>query len=147
MEFRRFQPDDRAQLRQMIFQLYEEDPDGEPISDEKIDRTISELSRHPQKGRLMVFVEAGEIVGYSILINYWSNEFGGNVLNIDELFVKEAWRSRGIGSRFIDSLCVDTENNAVALELEVNPSNHRARACYERLGFESSDSLHLSRLI
>ena len=50
VEFRDFQPEDRAELRQMIFQLYQEDPEGEPITGDKIDNTVRELSDHPEKG-------------------------------------------------------------------------------------------------
>ena len=37
VNFRTFQQDDLAEVRQMIFQLYAEDPEGEPITSEKID--------------------------------------------------------------------------------------------------------------
>ncbi len=51
-----------------------------------------------------MFHEGVQLVGYAILIPYWSNEFGGNLLFIDELFVSPAfgaatalWRS-GVGA-------------------------------------------------
>ena len=36
----------------------------------------------------MLFLEQHDIRGYAIVIPFWSNEVGGNVLFIDELFVK-----------------------------------------------------------
>lgn len=143
MEFRAFRQEDLGEVRQMIFQLYEQDPEGEPITGEKIDNTIRELSEHPEKGRLVVFSLATEIVGYAIVIYYWSNELGGDVLHIDELFVKKAWRSRGISTRFIGEISNDA---AAALQLEVSPSNAPALSCYKRLGFEPSKNFHLMKM-
>jgi ribosomal protein S18 acetylase RimI-like enzyme len=140
VKFRAFRQEDLAEVKQLIFQLYEEDPEGQPITGEKIDNTVRELSEHPEKGELLVFTEAKEIVGYAIVIYYWSNELGGDVLHIDELFVKKSWRSRGIASHFIEQI---SKRDAAALQLEVTPSNEHALSCYKKLGFEPSKNLHL----
>jgi diamine N-acetyltransferase len=145
VKFRDFQREDVAELRQMIFQLYAEDPEGEAITGDKIDNTVRELSDHPEKGKLLVFDAAGEIVGYAIVVYAWSNELGGDVFHIDELFVKAAWRSRGIASRFIEDISSGKQGKLVALEIEVTPSNPRALACYRKLGFEPSQNTHLMR--
>ena len=143
VNFRTFQQDDLAEVKQMILQLYAEDPEGEPITSEKIDNTIRELSAHPEKGRLIVFNVASEIAGYAIVIYFWSNELGGDVLHIDELFVKNAWRNRGIASRFIAAIPGNEQGTVKALQLEVTPSNEQALSYYKRLGFESSKNSQL----
>ena len=84
----------------------------------------------------MVFEQGSSTVGYSILINFWSNEFGGNILIIDELFVRKEFRSQGIASQFIQHLAETKFNDSVALQLEVTPDNHRALALYKNLGFK-----------
>ncbi len=46
----------------------------------------------------------GEPVGYTIYnIGFWADTMRGMVLPTD-LFVREAWRSRGIGKRLMDRL-------------------------------------------
>ncbi|MCP4335531.1 MAG: GNAT family N-acetyltransferase [Gammaproteobacteria bacterium] len=143
VKFRTFQQDDLAEVKQMIFQLYAEAPEGQPITSEKIDNTVRELSAHPEKGRFIVFSTASEIAGYAIVIYYWSNELGGDVLHIDELFVKKAWRNRSIATRFIDAIPGNEQGTVKALQLEVTPSNERALSYYWGLGFESSRNSHL----
>ena len=143
VNFREFQQDDLAEVKQMIFQLYAEDPEGEPITSEKINNTIRELSAHPEKGRLVVFRTASEVAGYAIVVYFWSNELGGDVLHIDELFVKESWRNRGIASRFIAAIPSIEQGTVKALQLEVTPSNQQALSYYKRLGFKSSKNSHL----
>lgn len=68
--------------------LYKEDLVDEQITDEKISKTIRELDNNPRRGKIIIFEKASIVIGYVILIFYWSNEFGGDILQIDELYVK-----------------------------------------------------------
>lgn len=129
------QPSDYDTVTQLIQALYLEDPEGKPISREKIDLTCETLDSHPDLGTIIVFEYNNAIVGYAILINFWSNEFGGNILNIDELYIESDFRSQGIGTEFIKHLQKNTFANAVALQLEVSNDNSKAHALYKRLGF------------
>jgi len=61
----------------MISALYSEDRGGKPITDEKILQTVTELGRNPCKGEIVIFEKDNMTIGYSILIFYWSNEYGG----------------------------------------------------------------------
>jgi ribosomal protein S18 acetylase RimI-like enzyme len=130
----------------MIHTLYREDPSTKQISDAKISQTVRELRDKPNKGKIIVFEKEKTIVGYSILIPYWSNEYGGNVLHIDELYVKPEHRKRGVATSFLKQL-VRTKHDAVALELEVTPSNTRAMKYYRKLGFRNTRNMHLMRTI
>ena len=77
-----------------------------------------------------------------LLVSYWSNELGGEVCAIDELYVAPSARSRGWGSHLIEALAAGSGlgfAGTVALALGVAPGNARARALYERLGFEGKN--------
>lgn len=124
----------------LVEQLYAEDPMGKPISLEKNHRTIETLRTKPDLGEILLLQHEGEIIGYSILINFWSNEFGGNVLTIDELYIQPSHRGQGIASEFIKRLKAERYNDAVALQLEVTPENSRAQQLYQRLGFEPMEN-------
>ena len=147
VQFRPFQPPDRAELERMVFALYREDEYGQPVTSQKIRMTVETLSRHPERGQILVFAAGEELVGYAILIYYWSNEYGGDLVTIDELYVKESWRNRGIGTRFIESLVSEHARGAKGVQLEVTPSNRRALAYYERRGFRRSSNTFLMRLV
>ena len=148
MTYRDFEESDYSDLREMMFCLYEEDPEGEPITDEKIRKTIAESKARPEKVRLVMICEDGEDgedgrnAGYCILVYFWSNEYGGDSVVIDELYIKEKYRNRGIGSDFIKRQLADNER-AVSLQIESTPSNSAAARLYERLGFEPSPNNHL----
>ena len=79
------------------------------------------------------------MIGYALLINFWSNEYGGNMLIIDELYILPNHRNKGLGTSFIDFLKKTKYNNSVAIELEVLPYNVKALEWYKKLGFQMSD--------
>lgn len=137
--YRQFSVGDKKILTEMIFALYHEDPEGEPISMGKIDKTIHELSEFPEKGRIIIFEHNRTPVGYSILINYWSNEYGGTVLAVDELYVRPEWRRTGVASAFIQDIILQNKHGIAAIMLDVMPANRIARRFYEQCGFTLSE--------
>lgn len=133
--YRPFTPSDHNQLHSMIMGLYTEDAGGLPMTPEKIDRTIDYLTKNPQIGAIFMLKIDQISVGYSILIYYWSNEHGGIVVVLDELYVLPHYRRQGIATKYINSLERSRHNDAVAFELEVWPDNDQAKRLYQRLGF------------
>jgi GNAT superfamily N-acetyltransferase len=76
-------------------------------------------------------------VGYAILVPFWSNEFGGPMLYLDEVYVVPDARGRGVGTAIVAWARAEAQRRGcVRLALEVNHDNPRARRLYERLGFE-----------
>lgn len=138
--YRQFKASDKKIVAELMRSLATEDSEGKSSSPEKIDRTFNELSNHPDKGTILVLLDKDEIIGYSILINFWSNEYGGNILDIDELYIKSTHRGTGIGTKFIQYLIDNKFSNSVAVQLQTMLSNKRARQLYERIGFKLSQS-------
>lgn len=143
IKYRKYKNEDNEVVFGMIKALYRKDPGGKPISDENIELTIRELPSHPDKGSIIMFDNDGEIVGYSILVNYWSNEYGGNILLLDELYISPDFRGKGIGTAFVKDLIKNRFNNSVAIKLEVTPANVKAGKLYERIGFRLTRNSHM----
>ena len=140
--FKEYETTDFDDLKEMIFSLYAEDPAGEPISEEKIRNTVRESAARPEKIRIVMIRADGINIGYSILVFYWSNEYGGDVIHMDELFVKEAYRNRKAASNFVEHIKT-VYTNAAALQLETTPENAAAARLYKRLGFALSQNSHM----
>jgi GNAT superfamily N-acetyltransferase len=138
MRWRTAAPADDKELHALIETLYLEDPSTVPMTSAKIDRTIAVLRREPARGTAIVLDVGGRVFGYALLCSFWSNELGGEVCIIDELYVSSEQRGQGAAGALVRGL-VDGSlpwfADAVAIELEVTPDNLRARALYERLGF------------
>ncbi len=135
VSYREFEPKDTPILEKMALEFYEEDPTMAKMSVEKVKMTTDSLTSHPDRGNIVMIEADGEIIWYSLLINFWSNEFGGNVLSIDELFIVPPFRWQGIGTNFIQHI-IDTKfNNRVCIQLLVSPHNERAKKLYRKIGF------------
>ncbi|MBC7922021.1 MAG: GNAT family N-acetyltransferase [Ferruginibacter sp.] len=145
IHYRPMENSDTEAVGELIKALYREDPAGKAMTDEKIRRTFDRLAAHPDTGILLVFETDSRLIGYALLINFWSNEYGGIVLTIDELYLAPAFRGQGVGTHFIQYLAENRFSNCIALELEVLPYNARARRLYERLGFQKPDRDYLLR--
>ncbi|MCL2492835.1 MAG: GNAT family N-acetyltransferase [Clostridiales bacterium] len=135
--YRDFEEADFSELSGMIVCLYEEDPEGQPINSSKIRATVCESLAHPEKLRITMICADETVIGYSISVFFWSNEYGGDILHIDELYVKKEYRNSGIASDFI-RYQMDANENAAAFAVEATPSNIGAARLYTRLGFEPS---------
>ena len=142
LQFRKYQSSDFEVLQNFVFQLYVEDVGENEMHGAKIKRTVKMLSQKPDLGEICMIEQAAKVVGYALLINYWSNEYGGLIVNIDELFIAANYRNQGIATQFIEYL-IDRDEQEVAFELEVNPENKNAYRLYQRLGFTPYASKHL----
>lgn len=141
-------PDDHAAIAAMGVQLYVEDPGHRPVTADDVRRTLEHLLSHPTRGKVVVVEREGELGGYAILCAFWSNELGGLIAIVDELYVAPAHRGRGLGSAVVETVAaggVAGFTDLVAVDLEVTPDNARARALYARLGFKPQKNAGMRR--
>ena len=143
--FRPFNDSDLPDLQQMILALYREDPPGQKMSRQKIRCTTQELFSHPDKGAITIIHVGETAVGYTIVVYYWSNEYGGDVACIDELYAKPSWRDRGIGSSCLDHIANANGTDLKGLQVEITPANRKALGFYSRRGFKPKANRHLFR--
>lgn len=141
-------PTERSQVEDMILNLYSNDgkEPNDYMSREKIRPTLDRALTHPDSLRIEVFKEQEQIIGYALLYNFWSNEYGGMVLTLDELYVTPLFRSRGISSSYIQSLH-NQKNSPVLLALEVMPGNEKAKSLYARLGFKENKRTFMNKKV
>lgn len=147
VQFRSGTEADLPMVQNHVLSLYREDPNYLEMTPQKIQNTFQEFTRLPEKGRIIVFEIDNIVIGYAILVFFWSNEFGGDVIEVDELFVQPDYRNRGIGKMFLQSLEETWQGKAVALALQTTPANERAIAFYKRIGFSVSKNFHFIKVM
>ena len=141
-------PEDDDAIATLCENLYRGDPSSDPVPIGQLARTLAALEDEPARGRALALELAGAVEGYALLISVWSNELGGEICTLDEIYVSAAARGAGHASRLVDQLARGEgpwPGRPVALELEVSPENVRARALYERLGFAPRRNATLRR--
>lgn len=104
------------------------------IPDENITKTFEELMQSETYIECYIFEKEEKRVGYALLAKTFSQEAGGEVLWIDEIYILPQYRSQGIGSQFFEYL--KTNTNVARLRLEFCPNNEKAIEIYKRQGFQ-----------
>ena len=131
---RRITAADRENYLQMAHDFYHSEAVLHPVPDEYLVRSFDEMMRSEDYLTGLIFEWEGKTAGYALLNRSWSQEAGGMAVWIEEIFVLEQYRSRGLGKELFDSL--EKFAPAARYRLEIEPDNERARALYTRMGFE-----------
>jgi GNAT superfamily N-acetyltransferase len=75
------------------------------------------------------------VIGYAILVWVWTNEFGADILWVDEVVVDQFHRGKGIGKKFFAWL-QKVYGDSPAFSLLVSERNHKAKRLYQDIGFK-----------
>ena len=81
-----------------------------------------------------IFESAQDIRGYAMVAKSFSTEFGKTCVWLEDIYVKDAYRGRGIGSYFLKY--IESKYPDAILRLEVEAENERAVNVYQKCGFE-----------
>lgn len=112
--------------------------DGYQIDVEKSHKLFIEFIENEALGRVWLIASDGDIVGYVILTFMFSLEFGGTLAFIDELYISERSRGKGIGKSTMDFIKSEAgQLNVKMLYLEVDHHNTIAKKLYLSAGFET----------
>lgn len=82
-----------------------------------------------------VFEEEGKLVGYAMAAKSYTTEYGGLLIFIEDLYVKEEYRGLGIGSSFFNFIEEKYKGLAVRYKLEVEEENQNAISVYKKCGY------------
>jgi GNAT superfamily N-acetyltransferase len=130
----------------MMSQLYAND--AIDWDEHRSRKAIHDLLAAPDSGGIWLIQVDGITAGYLVLTIGFSLEFHGRYALLDEFFIEEQWRSRGLGSQaleFADEQC--RARGLKALRLEVGRENLRALELYRRRGFEAHDRYLMTRWV
>lgn len=126
-----------------LVRLYHEF-DRIPFEEDAAARALKPLLRQGDAGLIWLMELDGSIIGYVALCFGYSIEFGGRDAFLDEMYILEEHRGRGIGRSVLRTIqSKAAELGVKALHLEVERTNKRARSLYLSLGFASRERYHL----
>ncbi|HET9552668.1 MAG TPA: GNAT family N-acetyltransferase [Anaeromyxobacteraceae bacterium] len=129
----------------MCLALYREDPGVTTVEPGQVRETLALFEREPARGRALVAEVKDRLVGYALLVPFWSNGVGGEVCEVDELYVRAERRGEGLGSALFRAIDDGRFGAFAGIALGVSPANVRARRLYERLGFRPAGTTMLRR--
>ena len=136
---RKMTENDRKLYIEMAEEFYSSDAVLHPVPREYFEKTADEALRSDVYAEIFILDCEGIPAGYGLTARTFSQEAGGQVLWIEELYIREEFRSRGLGREFFSYIEEKNSGKAARLRLEVEEDNTRAISLYKRLGYEMFD--------
>ena len=100
-------------------------------------KLFEEFISNESLGKAWLIFNENEIAGYVILTFIFSFEYGGRIAFLDELYIKESNRVKGIGKETIAFVKKESALlNVKLIYLEAENHNHNAQKLYIAADFE-----------
>jgi GNAT superfamily N-acetyltransferase len=132
--FKPFEAADAPAVIAMMEQFYA--IDGYPMDAAVSKGLFFEFIENESLGRGWVIVANGQPVGYVILTFVFSFEYAGRIAFLDELFVIETMREKGIAKQALDFIAEQSKALSIKIiYLEIEPHNDAAKKLYLAKGF------------
>lgn len=100
-------------------------------------RVYERVMRTPDLGVILVAESDGAICGFAYACSEWRSEYGGETMDLVEMFVEHSWRNRGVGTTLLKAL-VDHARGRGARRFtsQVHPGNAAIERALETCGFD-----------
>lgn len=133
---RKFVPEDREDYIRFSTDFYNSSAVDKPVPKEHFEQGFDEMMRSDVYVQGYMLVCDGNNVGYCVTMKTYSVEAGGITIWIDELFVLEEYRSKGLGRELFKYIEENGDKKLRRIRLEVELENGRAISLYKKMGFE-----------
>jgi ribosomal protein S18 acetylase RimI-like enzyme len=135
---RRADAQDLGDLLELMHEFYGEA--GYALNPDRARAAFLPLLSPGELGQVWVADLEGQVAGHLVFTFSYSMEYGGRTAFIEDLFVRPALRSRGVGRALVGQARAICEELGVrAMYLEVARTNGPAQAIYRAVGFDSTE--------
>jgi len=147
IQIRKMKEEDKETLYEMMRTFYDSDallttPDDSVIWN-NINGAIDENNEYLE-GYILEY--DGNTAGYGLCAHAWCTEFGGKAVWLEDLYILEEYRSKGLGTYYFNYMYEKYHNTEVkVLRLEVEEENTLAIRNYRRNNFEELPYIEMVR--
>ncbi len=133
IDFRLAQLIDIDPLMQLVQEFYQFE---NMTFDEGVIKAFTALLSDKQLGMIWLICDRDRPIGYVALTFFFSMEYHGRCGLVDELYIREAYRGKGIGKKVFVLIEEYLQSQKMrSLSLVVDFWNDRAESLYVKLGF------------
>ena len=136
---RYFEPGDEELFFRLASLFYKSNAAVQDVSREDLRSTFLCCVNDSPYIRGVFMCRDGEVCGYALLSFTYSNEYGGKIMAIDEIFIEEEFRNRGILDYFSAKIISDYKNEVNCIEVAIRPGNKAVIRICEKLGFTQDE--------
>ena len=144
LTFRDILPEDHDLVVPMVQAFYHSDAVDHPVDAAILERSFRDAAdpAEPLLRGLLIQWD-GEAAGYLYVTQCYSAEVGGRCVFIEEIFLKEEFRRRGLGEQIMAWLEREYPS-ARRFRLEVTQANQGAVRLYQKAGYQF---LHYDQMV
>ena len=144
LTFRDILSEDRDLVLPMVIDFYHSDAVDHPVDAAILERSFRDAAdpAEPLLRGLLIQWD-GQPAGYMYLTQCYSAEVGGRCVFIEEIFLKEEFRRRGLGEQIMAWLEREYPS-ARRFRLEVTQANRGAVRLYQKAGYQF---LHYDQMV
>ena len=100
-------------------------------------QVFQHVLKHPHAGIIVVAEHRDGICAYAYASYEWRSEFGGETMELVEMFVEQSLRSAGVGRTLLNALIVcGRERNIHRFSCQVHPGNSAIERALESCGLD-----------
>ncbi|NYV28137.1 GNAT family N-acetyltransferase [Streptobacillus felis] len=142
MDIRKIKKCDKNTFLELSDMFYSSEVVLHKVNKINFENTFDELINREIYTECFIIEEGERVIGYCLVSKTYSQEVGGMVLLVEELFILEEYRNLGIGKKVFNYL-FERYRDFKRIRLEVEFNNERAKKLYNKLGFENLDYLQM----
>ena len=119
-----------------------------PFDEQVARQGLQQLLMQPSYGAAFLINVEAQVSGYLVLTFGFSLEFHGRDALLDEIYVREGFRGRGVGRaslQFVEEVC--RREGVKVIHLVVEKGNERAQAVYREAGYRAQERFLLTKWI
>lgn len=133
---RKIREEDKKAYLEMAEVFYNSDAVIHNIPTHYITNTFAELMKSDTYILGYIMEREETIAGYALLSKSYSQEAGGSILWIEEIFILPEFRGCGLGGEFFSYLEEQMPEGIKRIRLEIEKGNKKAASLYRKKGFQ-----------
>ena len=133
LEIRKIKKEDRELFLSYLHKFYHSEAVLHPTGSELHFNIFNEVMRSEDYLVCYFFSLDGEDAGYGLLSKSFCPEVGGSIVWIEQLYINESCRGKGVATAFLDF--IEKEFGPDRIRLEVEADNENAISLYKKKGY------------
>lgn len=139
MRIRKLEADDRELYFALADEFYHSEAVIHPVPQKNIEATFEELMRSSPYIEAQLIEEDDQAAGFALWSKSYSQEAGGTVVWLEELYLRPKFRSHGLGGKYMEWMLANRPAEVKRFRLEIEEDNVKAKTLYLHSGFGMLD--------
>ena len=133
LKIRKLKEDDKELFLSFLHSFYHSEAVLHPTASELHLNIFKEIIRSDTYLLCYIFEYEDQNAGYALLSKSFCPEVGGSIIWIEQLYIIESFRGKGIATEFLSF--IEKEFSPDRIRLEVEQDNEKAISLYKRNGY------------